>query len=139
MTLRRGLVAGAVLGWAVISGSSGLASAATIVAGNAIGGFKGQLGDSSYTQIAEGKWDRRRHGDRQRNRSDRYRYFHGGYYYATPWWEVGVPTPVPGIVIGVPTPWTPGWFSYCERKYGRWKFDRKTGRYYRGGRWVVCS
>ena len=60
---------------------------------------------------------------------------HGGYYYATPWWQVGVPL-APGLVVGVPTPWTPAWFSYCERKYGH--FDRKSGRYYRGGRWVEC-
>ena len=40
------------------------------------------------------------------------------------------------VVVGIPTPWSPAWFTYCERKYGR--FDRKTGRYYRGGRWVAC-
>jgi hypothetical protein len=39
----------------------------------------------------EGKvvWDRDRHGERSRRRGGRLRYFHEGYYYATPWWTVG--------------------------------------------------
>ena len=42
------------------------------------------------------RYDRDRHGDRRRSREGRYRYFHEGYYYATPWWGVG-----PGVVVGV--------------------------------------
>jgi hypothetical protein len=34
--------------------------------------------------------DRDRHGERMRHREGRFRYFHEGYYYATPWWTVGV-------------------------------------------------
>src|SRR5262245_57293592 len=38
-------------------------------------------------------YDRDRHGERRRSREGRYRYFHEGYYYATPWWG-------PGVVVG---------------------------------------
>jgi len=30
------------------------------------------------------------HGQRMRHREGRFHYFHDGYYYATPWWTVGV-------------------------------------------------
>jgi hypothetical protein len=42
---------------------------------------------------ASRRYDRDRYGDRRRSREGRYRYFHEGYYYATPWWTVG-----PGVV-----------------------------------------
>ena len=133
MTLRTALIAGTVLGLGAISAFSVSASAATINgAAPAITSLNGS--DGVVTKVQNRKWDRRRDGDRRRYRDARYRYFYGGYYYATPWWQVGVG--VPGVVVGIPTPWTPGWFSYCERKYGR--FDRRTGRYYRSGKWVAC-
>jgi hypothetical protein len=131
MTLRTALIAGTVLGIGAISGLSVSASAATIGTSNhAISSMYGS--DGAVIQVQDRRWDRRRHGDRRRHREGRYRHFYGGYYYATPWWQVGIP----GVVVGIPTPWTPAWFTYCERKYGR--FDRRTGRYYRGGRWVEC-
>jgi len=34
--------------------------------------------------------DRDRHGERMQHREGRYRYFHDGYYYATPWWTTGI-------------------------------------------------
>jgi hypothetical protein len=34
--------------------------------------------------------DRDGHGERMRHREGRYRYFHDGYYYATPWWTTGI-------------------------------------------------
>jgi hypothetical protein len=40
--------------------------------------------------------DRDRHGQRSRSRHGQFRYFHEGYYYATPWWTVGLP----GVVVG---------------------------------------
>jgi hypothetical protein len=134
MTLRTALFAATVLGLGAMSGLSVSASAATMNSANpAISGANS--GDAAVTKVDMRRWDPRRDGDRQRMRGGKYRYFHGGYYYATPWWQVGVPL-APGLVVGVPTPWTPAWFSYCERKYGH--FDRKSGRYYRGGRWVEC-
>jgi hypothetical protein len=133
MTLRTALIAGTILGLGTISAFSVSASAATINSANpAMSGIHGDEG--IVTKVQERRYDRRRHGDRRRERSDRYRYRYGGYWYATPWWQVGIG--VPGVVVGIPTPWTPAWFSYCERKYGR--FDRRTGRYYRGGRWIEC-
>ena len=133
MTLRTALIAGAVFGLGTISALSASASAATInSAAPVMSGAN--AGDGIVTKVQNRKWDRRRDGDRRRNRDARYRYFYGGYYYASPWWQVGIG--VPGVVVGIPTPWSPAWFTYCERKYGR--FDRKTGRYYRGGKWVAC-
>lgn len=35
-------------------------------------------------------YDRDRHGERMRHREGRYRYFHEGYWYATPWWTTGI-------------------------------------------------
>src|SRR5262245_25295456 len=136
MTFRTALIAGTILGLGTISAFSGSATAATISTANpAISGMNGS--DGVVTKVQSRKWDRRRDGDRRRHREGRYRYFYGGYYYATPWWQVGVGLPgVPGVVVGIPTPWTPAWFTYCEREYGR--FDRRTGRYYRGGKWVDC-
>jgi hypothetical protein len=32
----------------------------------------------------------RRRGERRRSREGKFRYFHEGYYYATPWWTTGV-------------------------------------------------
>src|SRR5262245_29790298 len=80
--------------------------------------------DGVVTKVQNRKWDRRRDGDRRRYRDARYRYFYGGYYYASPWWQVGVG--VPGVVVGIPTPWGPAWFTYCERKYVR--LDLTTAR-----------
>jgi hypothetical protein len=40
--------------------------------------------------------DRDHRGERSRSRHGQFRYFHEGYYYATPWWTVGVP----GVVVG---------------------------------------
>jgi hypothetical protein len=61
---------------------------------------RGQSQTGSKEQSDEGKmsrrYDRDRHGERRRSREGRYRYFHEGYYYATPWWTVG-----PGVVVGV--------------------------------------
>jgi hypothetical protein len=134
MTFRTALFAASVLGLSAMSGLSLSASAATMNTANpAISAANS--GDAAVTKVDMRRWDPQRDGDRRRMRGGKYRYFHGGYYYATPWWQVGVPL-APGLVVGVPTPWTPAWFSYCERKYGH--FDRKTGRYYRGGRWEEC-
>jgi hypothetical protein len=133
MTLCKGLVAGLAFGLAAI-GVSGSASAVPATAGqSAISDLRGEIRSEGDVIRVATQWDRRRHGDRKRGRSGKYRYYHGGYYYATPWWQVGM---VPGVVIGVPTPWSPAWFSYCERKYPR--FNRRTGRYYHKGSWVVC-
>jgi hypothetical protein len=136
MILRTALLAGTVLGLGAIAGLAGTASAATMNSANRmITGINAS--DSAVTKIAMRAYDPRRDGERRRYRGGQFRYFHEGYYYATPWWQVGVGVPLaPGLVVGVPTPWTPAWFSYCERKYGH--FDRKTGRYYHGGRWVDC-
>ena len=134
MTHRAALFAGTVLGLAAIAGLSVAASAATISTANpAISSVNSD--NSAVTKVAMRQWDPRKDGDRRRKRAGKYRYFRGGYYYANPWWQLGVPL-APGLVVGIPTPWTPAWFGYCERKYGH--FDRKTGRYYRGGRWIDC-
>jgi hypothetical protein len=136
MTLRTVLFTGTVLGLGAIASLTVPASAATMNSANpTISGMNAS--NSAVTRIDMRRWDPRRDGDRRRDRGGKYRYFHEGYYYATPWWQVGVGVPLaPGLVVGIPTPWTPAWFSYCERKYGH--FDRKTGRYYHGGRWVEC-
>jgi hypothetical protein len=48
------------------------------------------------------KWDRRKHGERWRHRHGKYRHYHDGYYYAVPWWTVGVPVVVvPDRRIGI--------------------------------------
>ena len=54
-------------------------------------GSKDQSDDEVRTSR---RYDRDRHGERRRSREGRYRYFHEGYYYATPWWSVG-----PGVVV----------------------------------------
>ena len=36
-------------------------------------------------------YDRRRHGVRYRYKRGAYVYYYGGYYYARPWWTIGVP------------------------------------------------
>jgi len=59
---------------------------------------EGQQGDEQESRDMkregrrEGKvaYDRGRHGERMRNREGRFRYFHDGYYYATPWWTTGI-------------------------------------------------
>jgi hypothetical protein len=59
--------------------------------------MEGQQGDEQASREMrkdgrrEGKVvDRDRHGERMRHREGRYRYFHEGYYYATPWWTTGI-------------------------------------------------
>jgi hypothetical protein len=54
-------------------------------------GSNDKSGDEGKTSHG---YDRDRHGERRRSREGRYRYFHEGYYYATPWWG-------PGVVVGV--------------------------------------
>jgi hypothetical protein len=39
----------------------------------------------------------RKRGDRSRRREGKFRYFHEGYYYATPWWTTGVVVDAGGI------------------------------------------
>ena len=52
-------------------------------------------------------WDeyhRHKGGHRYRHRRDGYTYYHGGYYYASPWWTLSVPLPVipiPGVSIQI--------------------------------------
>lgn len=36
------------------------------------------------------RYDRRRHGERHRTRRPGFTYYHGGYYYAWPWWTFGI-------------------------------------------------
>ena len=36
------------------------------------------------------RMDRDRHGERMRHREARFRHYHNGYYYATPWWTTGM-------------------------------------------------
>ncbi len=36
------------------------------------------------------RMDRDRHGERMRHREGRFRHYHEGYYYATPWWTTGI-------------------------------------------------
>jgi hypothetical protein len=58
-----------------------------------------QAGETSKRRnqaLATDNGERDRHGDRSRSRHGQFRYFHEGYYYATPWWTVGVP----GVVVG---------------------------------------
>jgi hypothetical protein len=58
-----------------------------------------QAGETSKWRnqaLATDNGERDRHGDRSRSRHGQFRYFHEGYYYATPWWTVGVP----GVVVG---------------------------------------
>jgi len=56
--------------------------------------MEGQSGDEEASRDVkrQGKlaYDRDRHGERMRHREGRFRYFHEGYYYASPWWTVGV-------------------------------------------------
>jgi hypothetical protein len=57
-------------------------------------GMEGEFDDqpASREKRREGKvaYDRDRHGQRMRHREGRFRYFHEGYYYATPWWTTGI-------------------------------------------------
>lgn len=116
MTLRTALFAATVLGLGAMSGLSVSASAATMnIANPAISGANS--GDAAVTKVDMRRWDPRRDGDRQRMRGGKYRYFHGGYYYATPWWQVGVPL-APGLVVGVPTPWTPDGSAIANANMG---------------------
>src|SRR4051812_12732690 len=116
MTHRAALFAGTVLGLAAISGLGVSASAATINTANpAISSANGD--SSAVTKVATRQWNPRKDGDRRRKRGGKYRYLRGGYYYASPWWQLGLPL-APGLVVGIPTPWTPAWYGYCERKYG---------------------
>lgn len=73
-----------------------------------------------------------RHGLRFRHRRAGFPYLYGGYYYASPFWLQAGP-----VAVGVaPRPWTSAWFGYCAHKYGH--FDRRTGKFRRGGKWFAC-
>jgi hypothetical protein len=56
--------------------------------------MEGQPGDeqSSREMRRDRKeaMDRDRHGERMRHREGRFRHYHEGYYYATPWWTTGI-------------------------------------------------
>lgn len=41
---------------------------------------------SLLVDVSHREWRRDRDGDRRRYRSHRYRHYHGGYWYANPWW-----------------------------------------------------
>lgn len=72
--------------------------------------------DSAETSLVQevAKWDRKRHGDRKRSRGGKYRHYHGGYWYATPWWMI----PAIGIGIGIGAARCDSVHRDCRRRYG---------------------
>jgi hypothetical protein len=99
-----------------------------------------QPADQSQIELVAAKvmYDRSRHGPRYKHKQGKYVHFHEGYWYAAPWWSGGLTVGIPGLVgVTVPLFGTPGWYTYCERKYS--SFDRKTGKFRdRHGKWVRC-
>ena len=89
----------------------------------------------AVTQVGHRRYDPGRHGHRVKVRTGKFVHFHGGYWYASPWWTVAVP-PVfvgPRIVVG-----TPAWHSYCKAKYKTW--DPRRGKWRNAkGVWVPCA
>jgi hypothetical protein len=87
----------------------------------------------AVTLVGHRKYDARKHGHRVKIRTGKYVHFHGGYWYASPWWTVAVPP----VVVGVPAFGTPAWYGYCKAKYKTW--DPRRGKWRNSkGVWVPC-
>ncbi len=67
-------------------------------------------------KVKHRRYQRPRHGGRFRARRGRYRHYHGGYWYAYPWWL----TPVMGRCEH--------WDRTCRRQYGHGRTYRRCMR-----------
>ena len=116
-------LAAVILGAAVFSGGPVSATAITVPK---------PIATNSDVQTVSWKYIPSRHGKRFHHKTAKYHFYYGGYWYASPFWLQLGP-----VTLGLaPRPWTHAWFTYCERKYGH--FDRHSGKYRRGGKWIVC-
>jgi hypothetical protein len=67
------------------------------------------------------QYDSRRHGSRHRQARSGYRYHHGGYYYASPWW---LAAPAFGLSIIVPQHSGQTYSGYSHSAHVQWCFNR---------------
>jgi hypothetical protein len=85
------------------------------------------------------EWRRNRHGDRLRHRQGRYRHYHGGYWYANPWWVL--PMVGAGIALGNRDRYYDGYGSnhveWCLSRYRSYNVRTNTWVSY-GGRVRQC-
>ncbi|MBC8037833.1 MAG: BA14K family protein [Rhizobiales bacterium] len=77
----------------------------------------------------ESRWDRKRHGDRFRNRRSNYRHYYDGYYYSSPWWTLTVPLSV--YDDDDDYEWGDDHVQWCSERYRSYNLDDNT--------WVAFS
>jgi hypothetical protein len=92
--------------------------------------------DATSSLLAEVKhrnWQQNRHGDRRRYRSQRFRHYHGGYWYDNPWWIL--PMVGAGIVLGNRDRYDDGYGS----SHVEWCMNRYRSYNVRTNTWVAYS
>ncbi|WP_342641813.1 BA14K family protein [Rhodoligotrophos ferricapiens] len=89
-----------------------------------------------------GSYHRHRHGPRYRHRRPGYRYYHGGYYYRTPWWlgaaaAAGIAGTIAGAAAGAARgAAASSHVAWCQQRYRSYNpatdtFTGYDGRQYR--------
>ena len=115
------LAAGVAL--ATMGGGIATSSASTIGASTFTPPLLQSAGEAAPKQVRHRRYRRHRHGPRFRRRHGRYRHYHGGYWYVSPWW------------LFPPSYYHPPRRVYrgrCERWHRRCRANWGLGHNYRG-------
>lgn len=126
------LALSAVLGAGAFAMSGNSASAGAIPAYGGTGVANGGselLQDVAMRGKDKWKWDRKRHGDRYRNRRNGYSNYYGGYYYSEPWWTLSVPLAVYDDNDG---DWSEDHIQWCSERYRSYNPDDNSWVSYSG-------
>jgi hypothetical protein len=110
---------------AAFAGMTGLEYAALpAAAATPVGNVSLAIKSDTNIQPAAWVYVQRKHGARFRYKRPGYGYYYGGYWYARPWWTIGV-APAPGVA-----------FVYVPGRHGpRYRAKRAGYGYYYGGYW----
>lgn len=129
--LKHSLIALAALGAGLIGFSASEASAFTVQKP----AVQTEQASSPYLLEANHKkWRKNRHGNRWRYRTNRYRHYHGGYWYDNPWWVL----PYVGAGIALSNRYYDDDYGYGSR-HVRWCLDRYRSYNPRSNTWVSYS
>jgi hypothetical protein len=117
MRLRSALVTAAAAGGLALMASA--ASAATLPVQSAPSFAVPLVVDGAAVElISHRHWNRWRHGPRYRYRRPGFRHYHGGWWYRSPWWGLGITVPLVPPLVAAPLPAYGGsHVAWCEARY----------------------
>ena len=125
--LKHSLIALAALGAGIVGFSATPAEAMPVQTPT----IKMDAASPLLVEVKHRKYHRGRHGDRRRYRSQRFRHYHGGYWYDNPWWIL--PMLGAGIALGSRDRHYGGnHVEWCLNRYNSYNPRNNTWRSYSG-------